>query len=148
MKTFSKRDLTDKLYFKLRAYGYSTLGRRFGTYIPNPPNIGEFEIDILAKLKKEFAIGIVIDDLRGVDFEFIRKKLTFLAERKSTYSGNPVKLFIALTRANYFLIKHLIDTDLKEHSCNIELVLVELETDLFIIEGNPTSKSSFQRYIN
>ena len=73
MKSLSKRDLIDKLYFRLRTAGYSTIGRRLGTYLPDPPDIGEFQIDILAKQKREFAIGIVIDDLSGVDVEFIRK---------------------------------------------------------------------------
>lgn len=148
MKSLSKRDLIDKLYFRLRTAGYSTIGRRFGTYLPDPPDIGEFQIDILAKQKREFAIGIVIDDLSGVDVEFIRKKLLFLAERKSTYSGNPVKLHIAVTRKNYFIIKHIIDNDLPEFADNIYLFLVEIESDLFVSDSNRAASSPFPRFIN
>lgn len=148
MITFDKRDITDKLYFKLRASGYSTIGRRFGTYLPDPPDIGEFQIDILAKQKKEFAIGIVLDDLAGVDVNFIKQKIRFLAERKSTYSGNPVKLYIALTRKNYFFIKHLIDSDLSDISLNIELYLVDLETEALITDSPLKGKASSPLYIN
>lgn len=148
MQSLNKRDLTDKLYFKLRSSGYSTLGRRYGTYIPDPPDIGEFQIDILAKQKKEFAIGIVIDDLSGMDMEFIRKKIKFLAERKSTYSGNPVKLFIALARKNFFLIKHLVETDLAPISENIELVLCEPESEILFNEALAQSKTLLPRFIN
>ncbi len=148
MRTFDKRDMTDKLYFKLRASGYSTIGRRFGTYLPDPPDIGEFQIDILAKQKKEFAIGIVLDDLAGVDVNFIKQKIRFLAERKSTYSGNPVKLFIALTRKNYFFIKHLIDSDLSDISLNVELYLVDVETGTLITDSPVTGKASSPLYIN
>lgn len=148
MQNLNKRDLTDKLYFKLRASGYSTLGRRYGTYIPDPPDIGEFQIDILAKQKKEFAIGIVIDDLSGMDMEFLRKKINFLAERKSTYSGNPVKLFIAVARKNYFLIKHLVETDLVAMAQNIELMLCEPEADILFNEALAKAKTQFPRFIN
>lgn len=148
MITFDKRDITDKLYFKLRASGYSTIGRRFGTYLPDPPDIGEFQIDILAKQKKEFAIGIVLDDLAGVDVNFIKQKIRFLAERKSTYSGNPVKLYIALTRKNYFFIKHLIDSDLSDISLNIELYLVDVETEALITDSPLKGKASSPLYIN
>lgn len=148
MINFDKRDITDKQYFKFRASGYSTIGRRFGTYLPDPPDIGEFQIDILAKQKKEFAIGIVLDDLAGVDVNFIKQKIRFLAERKSTYSGNPVKLYIALTRKNYFFIKHLIDSDLSDISLNIELYLVDVETETLITDSPLKGKASSPLYIN
>jgi hypothetical protein len=90
----------------------------------------------------------VIDDLSGVDVEFIRKKLIFLAERKSTYSGNAVKLHIAVTRKNYFIIKHIIDNDLTAFAENIELYLVEFENDLFVSDSNHSTSSPFPRFIN
>ncbi len=148
MQNLNRRDLADKLYFKLRTAGYSTIGRRYGTYLPDPPDIGDFQIDILAKQKKEFAIGIVVDDLSGVDVNFIKQKIRFLAERKSTYSGNPVKLYIALTRKNYFFIKHLIDSDLKDIAQHIELYLVDVETELVISDSLNTGKTILPRYIN
>ncbi len=148
MTSLNRRDLTDKLYFKLRAAGYSTIGRRYGTYLPDPPNIGDFEIEVLAKQKKEFAIGIVLDDLSGVDVNFIKQKIRFLAERKSTYSGNPVRLYIALTRKNYFFVKHLIDSDLKDISENIELYLVDVESELVITDTAAGGKAMFPRFIN
>ncbi len=148
MRTFDKRDITDKLYFKLRSSGYSTIGRRFGTYLPDPPDIGEFQIDILAKQKKEFAIGIVLDDLAGIDVNFIKQKIRFLAERKSTYSGNPVKLYIALTRKNYFFIKHLLDSDLSDISRNIELYLVDVDAETLITDSPLKGKASSPIYIN
>ncbi|KAB2909412.1 MAG: hypothetical protein LC102_02345 [Ignavibacteriales bacterium] len=148
MYKLNKRDLTDKLYFKLREIGYSTIGRRYGTYLPNPPDIGEFEIDILAKRKMDFAIGIAIDDLSGVDIEFIKKKIRFLAGRKSTYSGNPVRLYIAVTRRNYFLLKHIIDGDLQDLSTEVELVLFDSETEMVISEEVVEKRAFLPRFMN
>ena len=38
--------------------GYMTISRRFGTYLPEPAKVGMFNVDIIAKYKDDYAIGI------------------------------------------------------------------------------------------
>jgi hypothetical protein len=59
-----------------------------------------------------------------------------------------VKLHIAVTRKNYFIIKHIIDNDLPDYAQNIDLFLVEIESDLFVSDSSLATSSPFPRFIN
>ena len=55
-----KRKRVDLLVDQLWKYGYLTLKRKFGTYLPEPEKVGEFDIDIVSRQKKDYAIGVTL----------------------------------------------------------------------------------------
>jgi len=75
--------------------GYFTISRKFGTYLPEPAKVGEFDVDIVARYKKNYAIGITlsIDDLNS---EKLIDKLNYLATRKTKYTNKKVNLFVGV----------------------------------------------------
>jgi hypothetical protein len=90
----------DRLVEQFWKRGYLTLSRRYGTYLPEPAKVGTFEVDIVARYKKDYAIGIT---LNKQDFQNINliDKLTYLATRHTKYTNKRVKLFIGVP-VNYF----------------------------------------------
>jgi len=110
--------------------GYLTLSRKFGTYLPNPPLVGNYEIDAVGKQRNKFAIGLVLsnDDLNN---PAIYKKIEFLASRQSKYSRKNITLFIGIpqgseNKAN-LIIQNLNDTLRK----NIKLVPTPNSTSIY-----------------
>lgn len=61
MNTDRRKDV-DLLIEEFWKKGYLTLYRKYGTYLPEPSNIGGFEVDVIAKQKENFAIGINLID--------------------------------------------------------------------------------------
>ncbi|MBE2280570.1 MAG: hypothetical protein IAE91_09275 [Ignavibacteriaceae bacterium] len=57
-----KKAWIDELIIKCWSDGFSAINRKHGKYLPEPPKIGDYDIDFLAKMNKDFAIGIVITD--------------------------------------------------------------------------------------
>lgn len=51
MNTDRRKDV-DLLIEEFWKKGYLTLYRKYGTYLPEPSNIGGFEVDVIAKQKK------------------------------------------------------------------------------------------------
>ncbi len=90
-----KRKSVDLLVEQFWKQGYLTLSRKFGTYLPEPTKIGNFDIDIIAKYKKNYAIGITLtaDDFSGSD---LIDKINFLATRHTKFSNKKVILFIGV----------------------------------------------------
>ena len=75
--------------------GYLTVSRKYGKFLPEPKPIGEYEIDAVGKLKKKFALGLLLteDDLNNPK---LYNKLNFLATRHSKYSNKNVTLFVGV----------------------------------------------------
>jgi hypothetical protein len=88
--------------------GYLTVSRKFGRYLPSPENIGSFEVDIIARHKKDYAIGIFIseDDLKDSK---LLEKITFLSKRQTKFSNKPVQLFIGVPSGIYKTLKALVE---------------------------------------
>ena len=99
MNTDRRRDV-DLLIEEFWKKGYLTLYRKFGTYLPEPSNIGEFEVDVIAKLKDNFAIGITLSDQDFKDSSFIKNKLSYLAQRQTRGSNKKVQLFVGVSLLN------------------------------------------------
>jgi len=75
--------------------GYLTLSRKYGTYLPNPPLVGDYEIDAIGKQRNKFAIGLVLSN-EDLNDPTIYKKIEFLASRQVKYSRKNVTLFIGI----------------------------------------------------
>lgn len=138
MNTDRRRDV-DLLIEEFWKKGYLTLSRKFGTYLPEPSAIGGFDVDVVAKQKDSFAIGISLleDDFR--DYDKIKNKLTYLAQRQVKGSNKKVTLFVGVSLPNFKFAKQIIEELDPEIKKNIKLVqIVEKPT---IISSR---KSSFE----
>lgn len=78
--------------------GYLTVSRKYGKFLPEPKPIGEYEIDAVGKLKKKFALGIVLteDELNNPK---IYSKLNYLATRQTKFSNKQVTLFVGVPQS-------------------------------------------------
>lgn len=126
----------DSLVSQLWAHGFTPVSRKYGTYLPDPPRIGTYEIDVVAKNNKDHVIAVYISDAEVRDPQVLHK-ISFLAGRKLKYSNKKVLLFIGVSPSGYPLMKELvgsIDADLRKQ---IRLVVLTdaIPGDLFASEG-------------
>ncbi len=103
-----KRRNIDLLVEQFWKKGYLTVSRKFGTYLPEPSKIGRFDVDIIAKYKNNYAIGIT---LQGEDLtdSGLLDRLNFLATRQTRYTNKRVLLFIGISAGLFGNAKMLID---------------------------------------
>ena len=95
MLDLNKRKSVDLLIEQFWKLGYLTLSRKYGTYLPEPSKIGGFDVDIIARQRKNYAIGITltVDDLKNPN---LPKKLAYLATRQTKYTNKRVSLFVGV----------------------------------------------------
>ena len=123
--------------------GYLTLFRRFGTYLPEPSDIGGFEVDVIAKQKDNLAIGITLSDQDFKDPAFIKNKLSYLAQRQSRGTNKKVQLFVGVSILNLKFARALLDELDPETKKNIKLFQIAEKPDLFIRKEHRTEKILF-----
>jgi hypothetical protein len=95
MLDLTKRRSVDLLIDQFWKNGYLTISRKFGTYLPEPRKMGGFDVDIVARYKKDYAIGITLnrEDLENPD---LRDKIKFLATRQTKFTNKSVLLFVGI----------------------------------------------------
>ena len=95
MSDIVKRRSVDLLIDQFWKNGYLTISRKFGTYLPEPKRMGGFEVDIVARYKKEYAIGITLNE---VDLEDagLKERIKFLATRQTKFTNKKVLLFVGI----------------------------------------------------
>jgi hypothetical protein len=142
MNTDRRRDV-DLLIEEFWKKGYLTLFRKFGTYLPEPSNIGGFEVDVIAKLKDNFAIGITLSDQDFKDSSFIKNKLSYLAHRQTRGSNKKVQLFVGVSLLNLKYAKTLLDELDPETKKNIKLFQITEKPDPIIRNENRLEKILF-----
>jgi hypothetical protein len=142
MNTDRRRDV-DLLIEEFWKKGYLTLFRKFGTYLPEPSNIGGFEVDVIAKLKDNFAIGITLSDQDFKDSSFIKNKLSYLAHRQTRGSNKKVQLFVGVSLLNLKYAKTLLDELDPETKKNIKLFPITDKPELLIGKQNRLEKILF-----
>lgn len=113
-------DLLVNHFWKL---GYFTISRRFGTYLPEPSKVGRFDVDIIAKQKNKYAIGITLSEEDIQDASLI-EKLEFLATRKTKYSNSPVTLIVGVQSKLYKQVKNILEKVFPEARKNIKLMQI------------------------
>lgn len=104
--------------------GYLTLSRKFGTYLPEPSDIGGFQVDIIARQKNNYAIGITLnsDDLND---NTLLNRIIYLATRQTRNTSKKVSLFVGVNKTDYSIVKsylNQIDEDIRK---NIRLFIIE-----------------------
>jgi len=123
MLSTEKRKYVDRLVNNFWKMGYMTVKRKFGTYLPEPEKVGGFDVDIIARQKDTYAIGISVqdDDLNNPG---LLKKINFLATRRTKFSNRKVLLFLGIPSKYFKRIKLLIDELPDEVKRNIKLISV------------------------
>ena len=112
-----KRKSVDLLVEQFWKNGYLTVRRKFGTYLPEPAKVGNFDVDIIARYKDSYAIGLTLtkNDMNNAK---IKEKIIFLATRQTRFTNKQVKLFIGADETIYKNAKALIeilDNDVKKN---------------------------------
>jgi hypothetical protein len=115
-----KRKNIDYLVEQFWKNGYLTVSRKFGTYLPEPEKIGNFEVDIIAKQGKEYAVGITISEDDFKDPKLL-DRISFLATRRTKFTQKQVLLYIGVPEEHLLLAKGLIDSLSNEIKNNIRL---------------------------
>ena len=115
-----KRRTVDLLVEQFWKQGYLTIRRKYGTYLLEPSKIGEFEVDIIAKYKKNYAIGITITEEDFTDKNLL-EKINFLATRQTKFSNKKVLLFIGIPSEFFKNGKNVVDKISSEARKNIRL---------------------------
>lgn len=116
----NERKNIDLLIEQFWKRGYLTVSRRYGTYLPEPGKVGAFDVDIVARHKNDYAIGINLrsDDLSNSN---LSAKLTYLATRHTKFSNKIVKLFVGVPVEYFKQARAFIDELDEEIRKNIKL---------------------------
>ena len=71
--------------------------------------MGGFEVDIVARYKKDYAIGITLDEV-NIENPELKNKISFLATRKTKFTNKQVLLFIGISHNLKKKIEYITDT--------------------------------------
>jgi len=116
-----KRKYVDTLIKNFWKLGYMTVKRKFGTYLPEPERVGGFDIDVIARQKDDYAIGITLttEDLNN---PHLLEKLTFLATRHTKFTNRSVQLFAGVPSHQVRKVRMLIENLEDEVKKNIKII--------------------------
>jgi hypothetical protein len=135
MLDLRKRQSVDLLIDQFWKNGYLTISRKFGTYLPEPQRLGGFEVDIIARYKNDYAIGITLNEQDLNDPE-LRRKILFLATRQTKHTNKRVLLFLGIPDNLKKKIEFIISTLDEKIKKNIKIQHFNLD----IKSGNKTEK--------
>jgi len=132
MKESVRQRKVDDLVSHFWKNGYLTLSRKFGTYLPEPGNVGKYEVDAIGKLKKKFAIGVTLSEEELNDPK-IYTKLEYLATRHTKYSNQKVTLFVGVPKSLFNKVKLCISNLSSDAKKNIKLVPIESDSNFRLL---------------
>jgi len=115
-----KRKNIDYLIEQFWKNGYMTVSGKFGTYLPEPEKIGGFDVDIIARQVKDYALGITISEDDFKDPQLL-ERISYLATRRTKFTQKKVLLYIGVPEEHILLAKGLIDSLSNEIKANIRL---------------------------
>jgi len=135
----SERKAIDILVSEFWRLGFFTVSKRFGTYLPEPENIGRFKVDAIGRLKEKYAIGITLnkEDIFSSD---LIEKINYLASRKTKFSDKPIMLLIGVPDIYFKQVKELLSNVDEKFRKNIKLTRIIDEK----IESRRKSKQTQQ----
>ena len=109
MQNSERQERVDKLIHQFWKNGYLTLSRKYGTFLPEPPKMGHYDIDALGKLKDQYAIGVTLsaEEMENPD---VKKKLEYLASRHTRYTHKTVILFVAVPKGYNSKLRKIISS--------------------------------------
>jgi hypothetical protein len=117
MLDLMKRNSVDLLVDQFWKNGYLTISRKFGIYLPEPQRMGGFDVDIVARFKKEYAIGITLNE-EDIENPELKEKIKFLATRQTKFTNKRVLLFIGISldlRKKIELIINSLDENIRKN---------------------------------
>ena len=119
----SERKAIDILVSEFWRLGFFTVSRRFGTYLPEPENIGRFKVDAIGRLKEKYAIGITLykEDIFSSD---LIEKINYLASRKTKFSDKPIILIIGVPDVYFKQVKEILSNVDDKLRKNIKLIRI------------------------
>ena len=126
MKASMRQSTVDELINHFWKNGYLTLSRKFGKYLPEPSNVGKYEVDAIGKLKKKYAIGLILTE-EELDDPKVYSKLEFLATRHTKYSNKRVTLFVGVPKPLFNKVKLCISNLSAVAKKNIKVVPIPSE---------------------
>lgn len=138
-----KRTHIDLLIEEFWKKGYLTLFRKYGTYLPEPHKIGDFEVDVIARYKDTFAIGITLIEQDLKDKGSVKNKLVYLAHRQSRNKNKKVQLFVGVSSANMKTMRLILDELDIETRKNIRLFQINEKNNFHITSRIDSSKVLF-----
>lgn len=127
MKASMRQSTVDELINHFWKNGYLTLSRKFGKYLPEPSNVGKYEVDAIGKLKKKYAIGLILTE-EELDDPKVYSKLEFLATRHTKFSNKRVTLFVGVPKILFNKVKLCISNLSAVAKKNIKVVPIESES--------------------
>lgn len=130
MNTEIKKDI-DALIEQFWKRGYMTIARKFGTYLPEPSLVGGYDVDVIARYKNSYAIGIILKESDFINLNHIKEKIIYLASRQTRFSNKPVSLYIGVSSINFFKAKQIL-SELPE----------DLRKNIFLVQLFEKDKSS------
>jgi hypothetical protein len=137
-----KRKYVDTLVKNFWKLGYMTVKRKYGTYLPEPEKVGEFDIDIVARQKKDYAIGITLT-AEELSNPKLLEKIIYLATRHTKFSNRKVQLFLGVPSKHYKKMKLLIEHLEDEVRRNIKLISITETTIPSIRRRKKTGNTLF-----
>lgn len=143
MTELLKRRSVDLLVEQFWRKGYLTLSRKFGTYLPEPDSVGGFDVDIIARQKNRYAIGVTIIEEELKDPNSLMAKLKYLASRQTRAGNSPVLLFIGVKSDYIEQTKLIVDQLDEEIRKNIRLFQIADHQNLTTLRVESTSHPLF-----
>lgn len=135
---YDRRKDVDALIEQFWKRGYLTVSRKYGTYLPEPDKVGVYDVDVIARYKDSYAIGIVLNDEDFFDITKTQNKIVYLSTRQTKFNGKKVALFVGISLKNFRKAKSLIDRLPDEVKKNIRLVQIINRQNI----NNPVSKGN------
>ncbi len=133
MLDLGKRRSIDLLIEHFWKKGYTTVSRKYGTYLSEPSQIGGFDVDVIARYKKNYAIGITLSEQDLYEPKTL-KKLIYLATRKTRYTNKNVELFVGISVQyikNARSMIEILDAEIRKNIILIPIIEKSLSTGRF-----------------
>ena len=141
METHERRNI-DLLVNRFWKHGFFTVYRKYGTYLPEPTKVGKFDIDVVARLKNKYAIGITINKNDLINSN-LQEKILYLATRHTKKSNEPVQLFIGVPTLYFKRVKTVFSSLPVDVQKNIKLIQIPMEDDLSLKRKRRKEKPLF-----
>jgi len=93
MERSKEEKRVDQLVKQFWRYGYLTVKRKYGTYLNDPEQIGNYDIDAIGRQLNDYAIGITLTE-EDFNNPTLVEKITFLSSRHTKYTHKNVQLII------------------------------------------------------
>lgn len=121
----TNQNRVDELIKHFWENGFLTVKRKYGTYLPEPEQIGEYDVDAVGKKIKNFVIGITISE-EDLNNPQTLDKISYLATRHTRYTRKEVLLMIGIPRDIFYKAQKFLSQLDKKIIKNIKLVSLEL----------------------